>query len=126
MARGKSKHKTKQEAVTGLMPYPVTMSTGFTHVPLMKDRKTSVFWINGRNFGNAPLHLEAKLEVEDSANFAGVMVDMVRYVKIALDRGVSGVLESACAFLTKHPPTQMPDATAMEHLEEFVAGTRER
>lgn len=126
MARGKSKHKTKQEAVTGLMPYPVTMSTGFTHVPLMKDRKTCIFWINGGNFGNAPLHFEAKLEVEDSANFAGVVVDMVRYMKIALDRGVSGVLDSACAFLTKHPPKPIPDMPAAEHLKEFVAGTRER
>jgi myo-inositol-1-phosphate synthase len=126
MARGQSKHVTKQEAVTSLMPYPVTMSTGFTYVPLMKDRKTTLFWINAANFGNAPLHLEAKLEVEDSANFAGAMVDMVRYMKVALDRGVSGVLDSACAFLTKHPPVQMPDTEAQAHLKEFVAGTRER
>lgn len=103
MARGQSKHRTKQEAVTSLMPYSVKMSTGFTHVSLMKDRKTSIFWINGANFGNAPLHLEAKLEVEDSANVAGVMVDMIRYMRLAQDRGVSGVLDSACAFLTKHP-----------------------
>jgi myo-inositol-1-phosphate synthase len=126
MARGQSKHVTKQEAVTSLMPYPVTMSTGFTHIALMRDRKTSIFWINGANFGNAPLHLEAKLEVEDSANFAGVMVDMIRYLRLARDRGVSGVLDSACAFLTKHPPTQMPDMEAWEHLVEFVAGKRER
>jgi myo-inositol-1-phosphate synthase len=126
MARGRSKHKTKQEAVTTLMPYPVSMSTGFTHVPLMKDRKTSIFWINGANFGNAPLHLEAKLEVEDSANFAGVMVDMVRYVRLAMDRGTAGVLDSACAFLTKHPPVQMPDMQACDCLKEYVAGKRER
>jgi myo-inositol-1-phosphate synthase len=126
MARGKSKHKTKAEAVTSLMPYPVTMSTGFTYVALMKDRKTSIFYINGSNFGNAPLHFEAKLEVEDSANFAGVMVDMIRYMKLARDRSVSGVLDSACAFLTKHPPVQVPDDIALEHLKEFVAGTRER
>ena len=126
MSRGKSKHRSKQEAVTTLLPYPVVMSTGFTHVPLMGDRKTSIFWINGANFGNAPLHFEAKLEVEDSANFAGVMVDMVRYARLALDRGISGVLDSACAFLTKHPPVQMPDAVAREQLAEFVAGTRER
>ncbi len=126
MARGKSKHLTKQQAVTSLLPYPVTMSTGFTHVGLMKDRKTSIFYINGGNFGNAPLHFEAKLEVEDSANFAGVMVDMVRCARLALDRGISGVLESACAFFTKHPPVQMPDAVALEHLKEFILGTRER
>ena len=126
MARGKSKHKTKQEAVTSLMPYPVKMSTGFTYVQLMNDRKTSIFWLNGANFGSAPLHLEAKLEVEDSANFAGVMVDMVRYMRLALDRGLAGVLESACAFLTKHPPVQMPDSEAHQHLKEFVEGQRQR
>ena len=126
MARGESKHKTKQEAVTSLMPYPVTMSTGFTFVQLMKDRKTTVFWLNGANFGSAPLHLEAKLEVEDSANFAGVMVDMVRYMRLAQDRKISGVLDSACAFLTKHPPVQMPDSEAHEHLKQFAEGRRER
>ncbi|MFB3923273.1 MAG: inositol-3-phosphate synthase [Terriglobia bacterium] len=126
MARGQSKHKTKQEAVTSLMPYPVKMSTGFTHVALMKDRKTSIFWIDGANFGNAPLHLEAKLEVEDSANFAGVMVDMIRYMRLARDRGVFGVLDSACAFLTKHPPVQIPDMEALARLKEFVDGKRER
>jgi len=124
--RGQSKHVTKQEAVTSLMPYPVTMSTGFTYVPLMKDRKTTIFWINAANFGNAPLHLEAKLEVEDSANFAGVMVDMVRYMRVALDRGLSGVLDSAAAFLTKHPPVQVPDTEAQARLKEFVEGKRER
>ena len=126
MARGLSKHKTKQEAVTSLMPYPVTMSTGFTYVPLMKDRKTSIFWINGANFGNAPLHFEAKLEVEDSANFAGVMVDMVRYARLAKDRGITGVLDSACSFLTKHPPKQIPDMEAWANLKEFAEGRLER
>jgi myo-inositol-1-phosphate synthase len=126
MARGKSKHKTKQEAVTTLMPYPVTMSTGFTFVELMGDRKTTIFLIDGANFGNAPLHLEAKLEVEDSANFAGVMVDMIRYLRVARDRGISGALESASAFLTKHPPVPMNDREALAHLLEFVEGKRER
>jgi myo-inositol-1-phosphate synthase len=126
MARGASKHKTKQEAVTSLLSYPVTMSTGFTFVDLMKDRKTSVFWINGTNFGGAPLHLEAKLEVEDSANFAGVMVDMVRYARLAIDRGTSGVLDSACAFLCKHPPQPIPDEDALVRLKGFVDGSQER
>jgi myo-inositol-1-phosphate synthase len=102
------------------------MSTGFTHVPLMKDRKTSYFYFNAGNFGNAPLHFEAKLEVEDSANFAGVIVEMVRYMRIALDRGISGALDSACSFLTKHPPVQIPDSVAKDHLAEYVAGKKER
>lgn len=124
--RGKSKHVTKQEAVTSLMPYPVEMSTGFTYVELMKDRKTSIFYIDGANFGNAPLHLEAKLEVEDSANFAGVIVDMARLMKIALDRKIGGVLASACSFLTKHPPEQIPDSIAAAAVNDFIAGKIER
>jgi len=126
IVKGESKHKTKKEAVTSLISYPVKMSTGFSYVELMKDRKTSIFYFNASNFGNAPLHFEAKLEVEDSANFAGVMVDMVRYMRVALDRNVSGVLDSACAFLTKHPPVQIPDMLALDHLNEYVEGKRER
>jgi myo-inositol-1-phosphate synthase len=126
LARGESKHKTKKEAVTSLMPYPVTMSTGFTFVELMKDRKTSIFYFDASNFGNAPLHFEAKLEVEDSANFAGVMVDMIRYIKLARDRGISGVLDSACSFLCKHPPKQILDDVAFSRLKDFVEGKIER
>lgn len=126
IVRGKSKHKTKKEAVTSLISYPVEMSTGFTFVELMKDRKTSIFYFNASNFGNAPLHFEAKLEVEDSANFGGVVVDMVRYMRLALDRNISGVLDSACSFLTKHPPVQIPDMLALDHLREYVKGNRER
>ncbi len=125
--RGQSKHRTKKEAISSLLPYEAEISTGFSFIDFMKDRKTACFYVDGRNFGNAPLHFEAKLEVEDSPNFAGVMVDMIRYCKLALDRGVSGVLESACAFLTKHPPVQLEsDIVALEHLKEFEAGKRER
>lgn len=126
MTRGKSKHKTKQETVTSLLPYPVTMSTGFTFVEMMKDRKTTVFYFNASNFGNAPLHLEAKLEVEDSANLGGIMVEIIRHMRLALDRKVSGVLESSAAFFAKHPPIQLTDEVALAHLNEFIAGRRER
>jgi myo-inositol-1-phosphate synthase len=126
MNRGASKHLTKQETVKSIVPYDFTMSTGFTYVELMGDRKTSLISLDAANFGNAPLRLEAKLEVEDSANLAGVMVEAVRYIRIALDRGVAGVLDSPCAFLAKHPPVQLPDELAFERLGEFVEGTRER
>jgi myo-inositol-1-phosphate synthase len=124
--RGASKHKTKQEGVTSLIDYEFKMDTGFTHVRLMGDRKTMYLWVDGANFGNAPLHLEAKLEVEDSPNFAGVIVDVVRYIKVALDRGIGGVLESACMYFAKHPPKQLPDAIARKMLDEFIAGTRDK
>jgi myo-inositol-1-phosphate synthase len=126
MARGESKHKTKQETVKSIMPYEITMSTGFTYVEMMGDRKTSLFKIEGGNFGNAPLRLEAKLEVEDSANLGGILVEVIRHMKLALDRGVSGVLDSSCSFLAKHPPVQIPDELAYQHVNEFIAGTRER
>lgn len=125
--RGGSKHITKKEAVTSMVPYPVEMSTGFSYIELMKDRKTAYFYVDALNFGGAPLHLEAKLEVEDSANFGGVVADMVRYCKLALDRGVGGVLDSASAFLTKHAPLPTPgDTIALEWCKEFIAGKRER
>jgi myo-inositol-1-phosphate synthase len=126
MARGESKHKTKQETVKSIMPYEITMSTGFTYVEMMGDRKTSLFKFEAGNFGNAPLRFEAKLEVEDSANLGGIMVEVIRHMRLALDRGISGVLESSCAFLAKHPPVQIPDELAFQHLNEFIAGTRER
>jgi myo-inositol-1-phosphate synthase len=118
--RGKSKHKTKQEAVTSLSPYAFKMDTGFTHVRLMGDRKTMVLWCDGGNFANAPLHYEVKLEVEDSPNFAGIIVDVVRYIKIALDNGIGGVLEAPCMYFAKHPPRQMPDADARVMLDKWV------
>ncbi|NIA08089.1 MAG: inositol-3-phosphate synthase [Actinobacteria bacterium] len=124
--RGASKHKTKQEAVTSMVPYKFPMDTGFSHVRLMNDRKTMYLWFDGGNFGNAPLHFEAKLEVEDSPNFAGVVVDVIRYIKIALDRGLGGVLDSVCMYYAKHPPKQIPDPEARVRLDEFVAGKRER
>ena len=124
--RGASKHKTKKEGVTSLIDYKFPMDTGFTHVPLMGDRKTMYLWADGANFGNAPLHLEAKLEIEDSPNFAGVIVDVVRYIKVALNRGVGGVLESPCMYFAKHPPKQLPDNIARKMLDEFISGVRDK
>jgi myo-inositol-1-phosphate synthase len=126
MARGESKHKTKKETVTSLMPYPVTMSTGFTYVEMMGDRKTSLFKLEGANFGNAPLIFEAKLEVEDSANLGGILVEIIRHVKLALDRGISGVLDSSCSYFAKHPPRQIPDEEAYQQVDDFINGKRER
>ena len=126
MARGLSKHKTKQEAVTSLMPYPVKMSTGFTHVPLMKDRKTSIFYIQGANFGNAPLRLEAKLEVEDSANFAGVIVDMVRSKdQVGRVRWI-GEPSSAASSRRTRSMIQPPNTTVVEALAASRSIVRRR
>ena len=125
--RGQSKHKTKREALESLVSPETEISTGFSYVELMGDRKTAIFYIDGVNYGGAPLHFEAKLEVEDSANFGGVIADMVRFMKVGLDRGVSGPLHSASAVLTKHPPISIDeDGAALQQLQEFVDGDRER
>ena len=124
--RGESKHKTKTEALTTIIPYPTEVSTGFSWIPLMKDCKTAIFYITGSNFAGAPLRFEAKLEVEDSPNFAGIIAEDVRYLKLALDRGIGGVLTSASAYLSKHPPVTMSDEEARKNLEEFIAEKRER
>ena len=124
--RGQSKHKTKKESVTSLIPYEFEMDTGFTFLPVMRDRKTMHLWFEAVNFGNAPLKFEAKLEVEDSPNFAGIIVDVVRYMKIALDRNIGGVLDSVCMYYAKHPPKQIPDYISKNMLDEFVKGKRER
>lgn len=123
--RGESKMKTKIEALTTAIPYEANVSTGFSFIPNMGDRKTAIFKIEGQNYSGAPLVFEAKLEVEDSPNFGGVIADAVRYCKIALDRGISGVLTSASSFLAKHPPVQYNDKKAKEMLEQFVLGKRE-
>ena len=124
--RGESKMKTKSEALTSMVPYPVEISPGFSFIKVMKDRKTAIFYIEGGNYGDAPVTFEAKLEVEDSPNFAGVLVDSIRCCKIALDRGIGGPLYSASAYFSKHPPKQIPDGVARTMLEEFIEGKRER
>lgn len=124
--RGESKEKTKREAVETLIPYDADVAAAFAHVRNMKDRKTTRFYFEISNFSDAPMIVDAKLEVEDSANFAGVVIDAIRCCRLALDRGIGGVLTSASAYFSKHPPKQIPDKEALLMLEEFIQGRRER
>lgn len=96
------------------------------YVPWQKDRKVCFLRIEGEIFGNIPIDLEIRLNVEDSPNSAGVAIDAVRCCKLALDRGTGGVLESPSAYFTKHPPRQVADHQAYRMTEEFIAGERER
>jgi myo-inositol-1-phosphate synthase len=123
--RGKTKELTKTEALTSMMPYEAEVSPGFAYVELMRDRKTARFHFELANWADAPLTFEAELVVEDSPNYAGTVADAIRCCKVAFDRGVSGVLYSASAYLMKHPPKPMSDQNAKKQLEEFLAGTRE-
>ncbi len=128
--RLESKKISKTSAVESLIPYPLGQENIHVgpsdYVPWLQDRKWAYIRIEGRNFGDSPISVEVKLEVWDSPNSAGVAIDAIRCVKIARDRGVSGALVSASAYLMKSPPIQYPDDVARIMLEEFVEGKRER
>jgi myo-inositol-1-phosphate synthase len=92
------------------------------HVPWLKDRKWAYIRMEGRNFGDVPLNLELKLEVWDSPNSAGVIIDAVRCAKLALDRGIGGPLLGPSAYFMKSPPVQYHDDVAQELVEGFARG----
>jgi myo-inositol-1-phosphate synthase len=92
------------------------------HVGWLDDRKLAYVRLEGRAFGDVPLNLEYKLEVWDSPNSAGVIIDAVRAAKIAKDRGIGGPVEAASAYLMKSPPKQLPDDVARTQLETFIEG----
>ena len=92
------------------------------HVPWLEDRKWAFIRLEGRNFGDVPLTVELKLEVHDSPNSAGVIIDAVRCAKVALDRGIGGPLHGPSAYFMKSPPVQYRDEVAREMVEEFNQG----
>ena len=92
------------------------------HVAWLDDRKWAYVRLEGRAFGDVPLNLEYKLEVWDSPNSAGIIIDAVRAAKIAKDRGIGGPIIPASAYLMKSPPVQLADDVARDQLEEFIAG----
>jgi myo-inositol-1-phosphate synthase len=96
------------------------------HVAWLDDRKWAYVRLEGRAFGDVPLSLEYKLEVWDSPNSAGIIIDAVRAAKIAKDRGIGGPIIPASAYLMKSPPVQLADDVARDQLEEFIAGGQER
>lgn len=125
--RLRTKRISKTEAVTSLVPYKVPTRIGPSdYVPFLGDKKICYVFVRGRKFGNQPVTLTAKLEVEDSPNSAGVVIDVVRAVKLGLDRGISGPLTSISSYAFKHPPVQVPDDVARQWVEDFIAGKRER
>jgi myo-inositol-1-phosphate synthase len=92
------------------------------YVPWLEDRKWAHIRLEGRGFGDQPINVELKLEVWDSPNSAGVVIDAIRCCKIALDRGLKGGLLAPSAYLMKSPPEQWPDDLAHHRLERFIAG----
>ncbi|MGH9185844.1 MAG: inositol-3-phosphate synthase, partial [Acidimicrobiales bacterium] len=129
-SRLKSKKISKTQSVTsqidaGISDHDVHIGPS-DHVPWLDDRKWAFIRLEGRNFGDVPLMVEMKLEVHDSPNSAGVIIDAVRCAKIAKDRGVGGPLLSASAYFMKSPPVQYRDTDAHDRIEAFARGEIER
>ena len=96
------------------------------YIAWLDDRKWAFVRLEGRAFGNVPLSLEYKLEVWDSPNSAGVIIDAVRAAKIAMDRGIGGPILSASSYFMKSPPIQYNDSQAKQAVEDFITGAIER
>ncbi|MBC7233016.1 MAG: inositol-3-phosphate synthase [Chloroflexi bacterium] len=124
--RLESKKISKTNAVTSMLDYeldPGNVHVGPSdYVPWLTDRKWCYIRMEGTTFGNVPLNLECKLEVWDSPNSAGVVVDAIRCCKLALDRKLSGTLIGPSAYFMKSPPVQYPDDQAKAMVEAFIAG----
>jgi myo-inositol-1-phosphate synthase len=123
-SRLQSKKISKTQSVTSNLSatlHPGDVHIGPSdHVPWLQDRKIAFVRLEGHGFGNAPTSLEYKLEVWDSPNSAGVVIDAIRAAGMALEAGIGGPLEAASAYFMKSPPVQHPDPVARELLEHFI------
>jgi len=121
------KRESKTSAVRAMTEYKVPTRIGPSdYVGFLNNDKICYVYLKGRYFGNIPLMIDVKLHVVDAYNSAGVMIDAVRGTKVALQRGVSGAMESISAYCFKHPPIQMPYNDAKKAFLEFIEGKRER
>jgi myo-inositol-1-phosphate synthase len=127
--RLESKKISKTGSVTSQMDVPLApgdIHVGPSdHVPWLADRKWAYIRLEGTTFGGVPLNAELKLEVWDSPNSAGVVIDAVRCAKLALDRGIGGALTGPSSYFMKTPPRQFTDAQARERTMRFIAGDEE-
>jgi len=124
--RLEDKRISKTSAVEAMSPYNIPMRIGPSdYVASLRNDKVCYISIRGKKFGNIPVELDLKLRVADAYNSAGIMIDAIRATKIALDRGISGSLESVSAYCFKHPPIQMAYTKAKENFVEFVNGQRD-
>jgi myo-inositol-1-phosphate synthase len=122
-----TKRVSKTEAVQSLIPYDLPTRIGPSdYVPFLEDHKVCYIRINSHSFGNLPITFDAKLVVNDSPNSAGVVIDALRAVKIALDRGISGPLLGISSYSFKHPPQQVTDDKAHQWVEDYIDGKVER
>ena len=124
-----SKKVSKTQSVQSQLEEPLSKENihigPSDHVPWLQDRKWAMIRLEGRNFGDVPLTIEMKLEVWDSPNSAGVIIDALRCAKVAKDRGIGGPLIGPSAYFMKSPPVQFSDDMAREMVEEFILGDGE-
>jgi myo-inositol-1-phosphate synthase len=122
--RLESKKISKTNAVTSMLDYKLPETDVYIgpsdYVPWLTDRKWAHIRIEGKSFGGVPLNMELKLEVWDSPNSAGIVIDAVRMCKLAMNKGVSGALKGPSSYLMKSPPEQVPDPVAHDNTEEFI------
>jgi myo-inositol-1-phosphate synthase len=122
--RLESKKISKTNSIRATLPYELEerdIHVGPSdYVPWLEDRKWAYIRLEGTSFGDVPLNAELKLEVWDSPNSAGVVIDAVRLTKLALNNGVSGTLQAPSAYLMKSPPVQLHDEDARDKTEEFI------
>ncbi|MFX1276917.1 MAG: inositol-3-phosphate synthase [Promethearchaeota archaeon] len=123
------KRQSKTESVIAKLQNKDTVEcqiSAVDYIPFLKNQKEAYMRLEGRIFGGAPVRIDLTMFVEDGNNSAGIIADCIRISKIARDRKIGGVLQSACSFFMKHPPQQLQDFIAKRYLVEFIEGKRER
>ena len=117
------KRQSKTEAVISNLPNKATIDcqiSAVDYIPFLKNQKEAYMRLEGRIFGGAPVRVDITMFVEDGNNSAGIIADSIRVAKIAKDRKIGGVLQSACSFFMKHPPEQLEDYCAKKKLIDFI------
>jgi myo-inositol-1-phosphate synthase len=126
-ARAEIKRATKKASVGSVVPYTFPLVAGSSdYVDFMENARTSYFWISGRYFGSAPFAMDIRLNTVEGPACAGIMIDVIRAMKVAIDRGISGPLLSVSAFAFKMPPKMAPPEIAQRWFYEFVSGKRDK
>lgn len=123
------KRQSKTESVVAKLQNRDTVDcqiSAVDYIPFLKNQKEAYMRLEGRIFGGAPVRIDITMFVEDGNNSAGIIADCIRISKIAKDRNIGGILDTACSFMMKHPPKQLQDYIAKRRLKRFITGRRER
>jgi myo-inositol-1-phosphate synthase len=121
--RGETKEMTKATSVRSVLSNKdAEVSVGFGYIRLQKDNKICRIYVEGENFGGNPITILCECSIEDSANSAGVVIDAIRYMKLAIDRKIVGPLIAPSSYLMKHPPVKLSDEQARDDCEKFIQG----